>query len=491
MSGTQNPTLPNEWQNNIEYSKGQTVITRNIIYKSLVNNNEDHDPPFSPDYWVALDIYKKDLTVMEHGDYSGDDSFWERDQLYIDSDGWVYANNENTGINVNGRIEYNFTNAQLDAIAARVAQLVPMGPQGLQGLQGIQGEKGDPGSVILTPEQKEELKGDQGPQGDSNYDIWKRNGHPYGTEEDYLTWLQNNIIVLDTELDVNSHNGIENQAIASAFASYQRRVNELLHQFDARLTSLEDRLKYLYQGQYHTFSFGITENGQYGYRIDNSDSVTPFNLTNEIQSTVGVENITGIAHSSIAEMGELVNQTLIDNDEIQSASFIGTTSIPSQRLSNHSFSDVNTDVTTLSFDVGMGTTHTIYENNEFVDTTYNYELTDMIFNSNGLITKGEHSYEGIKFPSYSLDNRGYYFYFEVEPYYEGTSVHYSIGTFNAANDNDSLFTLARDDGSAAYKQEGHFNTPTTLIIPDILSNQGVYLATTRANRLKITKIYIS
>ena len=495
MPGTQNPTLPNEWRNDITYSLGQTVISRNIIYKSLVNENTNHEPPFSPNYWEALDIYKKDLTVMEHGDYSGDDSFWERDQLYIDSDGWVYANNENTGINVNGR--YNLTNEQLQDIAERAAAIIPIGPKGEQGMQGPQGPQGPMGQIQfeeLSPEQIQQLKGEQGEKGDSNYDIWKRNGHPTGTEADYLTWLQNNIVVLDTELDINSHNSIENQAVASAFLSYQRRINELLHQFEIRLSDLEDRLKYMYQNEYHTFRFGITENGEYGYIIDNATNVIPFNIENEVQSTVGVENITGIAYSSMAQTGERVNETFITNDELQSASLVGTTSIPTQTLSQHTFSNINTPLTVTTFDLGIGATHTIYENNEFVDTTYNYILDNMTLNNNGLFTNGDEYIEGIKFPSESLDNRGYYVYFDVEPYTSGQTVKYSIGIYNAANDDVNLETFINDNTKTTYKEEGTINSPTTLILSNIHNDQGIYLAThntSSKNKLKITKIYIS
>ena len=129
MSITANNTLPNNWNETSTYNKSDEVYYNNVIYQSKVNSNTNHNPVLSPDYWKALDLYKKELTIMEHGDYSGDDSFWERDQLYIDSNGYVYVNNENTGINVNGKTTVN---VNWDALT----------PGQIEQLKGEQGERG-------------------------------------------------------------------------------------------------------------------------------------------------------------------------------------------------------------------------------------------------------------------------------------------------------------------------------------------------------------
>lgn len=106
MITTQNNTLPNQWANDIAYNKNDTVSFLGIIYKSKVNNNLNNQPHGGEDdeYWEALDIYLKEETVMNHDNgYSGDENFWERDNIYIDqASGYVYVNNENTGINVKG-----------------------------------------------------------------------------------------------------------------------------------------------------------------------------------------------------------------------------------------------------------------------------------------------------------------------------------------------------------------------------------------------------
>ena len=97
-------TLPEIWDATIIYGKYDEVRYDNIIFISLINDNQNNNPISTEGTcWKAHDIYKKILTVMPHNQYSGDDSFWDKDQIYIDVNGDVYVNNENTGINVSGQ----------------------------------------------------------------------------------------------------------------------------------------------------------------------------------------------------------------------------------------------------------------------------------------------------------------------------------------------------------------------------------------------------
>ncbi len=276
MAITENNTLPKQWDSSISYDNGVYVSYLGVIYRSSqpsINKN----PVFNPDYWTPIDIYLKDMTVMEHGDYSGDANFWERDQIYIDVNGWVYVNNENTGINVKGKdgdITVSFddlTPEQKEQIRGFQGQIGPQGPQGIPGPQGPVGE------VTLTDEQVEVLKGDEGK---STYQIWLDQGHT-GTEADFLAWLRAGVITLDNKLDTESTNGIENRAIAQAFNIYRNKIDTLIRQFENHITDLENRLKYVYSGNEYQFKYGITSEGKQGYFEQGTSRIIPFNNTDE------------------------------------------------------------------------------------------------------------------------------------------------------------------------------------------------------------------
>lgn len=277
MSATPNNTLPNEWRENEGYNYGQTVYYAGIIYKCIQSypQGESHNPGLDTnnEWWKPIDIYKKDETVMPHGEYSGDESFWDRDQLYVDDNGDVYVNGIKTGVNVRGPagtaiIDFDvLTPSQIEQLRG------PQGVQGPQGPQGIQGPQGPMGEVVLTPEQTAALKGDDGK---SAYEIWLEQGYS-GTEQDFIAWLRSGIITLDTELSSISQNGITNAAITQAFQSYRNQVTQLVNELQSRVESLENRLKSVYQQQDIYFRFGVTSEGRYGYYVSETDQIIPFN----------------------------------------------------------------------------------------------------------------------------------------------------------------------------------------------------------------------
>ena len=89
MPITANNTLPNDWNSSRTYALGDLVSYAGIIYRCL-QANTNKNPAIETEYWTPLAIYLKDATRMPHGDYSGDESMWERDNIYIDDNGWVY-----------------------------------------------------------------------------------------------------------------------------------------------------------------------------------------------------------------------------------------------------------------------------------------------------------------------------------------------------------------------------------------------------------------
>lgn len=285
MSITRNNTLPDQWDATITYAEGDYVSYLGIIYRCVqtsLNNNPALDNDYT--YWMPLDIYMKTFTVMPHGEYSGDENFWDRDNIYIDVNGYVYLNGENTGINVkgqDGKTEISFdelTPEQIEQIRGPQGQIGPQGPQGATGPQG------PTGYVDLTEEQVALLKGDEGK---STYEIWLEQGHT-GTEEDFLAWLRAGVITLDTQLDTTSTNGVENRAIALAFNVYRNQVDALVRGFENRIADLENRLKYQYSGQDYEFKYGITSEGQQGYFEHGTSRIIPFNDTDEVNLTTNL-----------------------------------------------------------------------------------------------------------------------------------------------------------------------------------------------------------
>ena len=314
MSITTNNTLPMAWDSTYSYNIGDTVSCNGIIYRSITNGNQNHLPPKSPEDWQALDIYKKNETEMPHGPYEGDDNFWERDNIYIDSNGWVYVNNENIGINVRGRdgattVSFDtLTPSQLDQIR---------GPKGDRGQQGPQGEQGPMGEIEfgeLTPEQIEQI---QGPQGKSTYEIWLEEGHT-GTEADFLNWLTQHSFTLDESLSPTSSNPVTNRGIYNSFYSYMIYMNTLMQDYQRRLIELENRLKYEYDGQDIEFKFGVTNTGSYGYIKQGETQVIPFDNTEPevLQSTAILTSPPILSFQHAHQEASPVNLTVGDWDGV-------------------------------------------------------------------------------------------------------------------------------------------------------------------------------
>ena len=305
MSITINPTLPQEWKDNITYEEGNQVVYGNsvssknkVIYQSIHRNidgdvNRNKNPIDYPDYWKALDIYKKDSTVMPHGQYSGDDSFWERDEIKISQNGQVFVNGENTGINVRGPAG--------SPAYIRWEDLTPEQKAELRGEAGLDGTDGHISFDDLTPGQIAQLKGSQGIQGKSSYEIWLEQGHT-GTIDDYFSWIMENAISVDTELDEFSTNPVENKVITNALESYKAAINEYVKQCNQRITALENRLKYVYDNIEHEFKFGITQQGEYGYFYNNSATIIPFNKEQtELLMSVDTQPLLGLGIQSFGQ----------------------------------------------------------------------------------------------------------------------------------------------------------------------------------------------
>lgn len=372
MAITPNRTLPNDWDSALTYHEGDLVTYINIIYRATkAENNINKNPFFEKDYWTPLEIYIKDATVMDHGQYSGDENFWERDNIYIDGAGWVYINGENTGINVTGPpstqvIDFeDLTPAQKEQIKGEKGDPGPIGPQGETGPQG------PPGEVILSDEQIQVLKGDEGK---SAYDIWLENGHS-GSEADFLVWLQEGIITLDDTLDENSLNGVQNKVVAEAIHNYQRKTDEIILQLEDRIKDLENRLKFQYNQQYEEFKFGITNDGQYGYIKQGTDTVIPFNSETDVISSMFTMQTTGfvqneIGQSSLSPVYESIAPTQLD---IEPTSLEGT-------ASNDTGEDVvlfSNNVIAATAEESIEPTYEVYTDGQVKNIKVGFELYNM------------------------------------------------------------------------------------------------------------------
>ena len=301
MAITVNNTLPNDWNESTIYHEGDLVVYAYIIYR-CTQTSTNNRPDISKDYWQPLEIYLKDATVMDHGQYSGDEEFWNRDNIYIDSAGWVYVNNENTGINVRGPA--GTTHVDFDSLTPAQKEEIrgPQGNEGPQGPVGPIGPQGPMGEVDLTPEQIAALKGEDGK---STYEIWLEEGHT-GTPADFLAWVRDGRMLIDNELDLYSENPVQNKVITQNLQTFRANYAEKLEDLTARVTQLENRLKYSFEGEDKYFRFGITTEGKYGYFYNNSETIIPFDHTNteHLISNQSIIN-DGNFNSRIAEEGIL------------------------------------------------------------------------------------------------------------------------------------------------------------------------------------------
>ena len=480
MSITPNNTLPNEWESDITYSIKDKVYYGNIIYESLVNDNLNHIPasPDSINYWKAIDIYKKNLTVMPHGHYSGDESFWDRDNIYVDANGDVYINGLNSGINVRGPQGTAIVNFDSLTPDQREQLRGPQGIQGPEGPEGPQGPQGPMGEVVLTPEQKEELKGDEGK---SAYDIWVEQGGQ-GDETAFLTWLRTGIITLDTELSRNSPNGITNSAITIAFDNYRNQVNTLISQMQARIIDLENRLN----DKNTYFKFGVTTEGEYGYYIDGTDEIIPFAQKNiDLSSSSAELNSPSVmqAQYGYGQVNAMV--TTIDSQLTSPTSLVGDVSGNAE--------DYNTiyatNVIPMDVNDALDQNRYIYKNGAFTDG-FNFNLYSMdedYLIEEDLTSANQEDIEGIWIPPYTPSAATTTINFVIEPIDEEDSLYYEIGKFT--NEAGQLPDLVDPGTYRTYYENGTINQRTTIsLVTDYA--QGIYFASTQQCKYRIVEIYL-
>ncbi len=499
MPTTINNTLPNDWQQGSNYNKHDNVVCNNIIYDCIEAIQDSQlAPPSDPEHWKALDIYKKDLTVMHHGAYSGDDSFWERDNIYIDTNGWVYIDDQNTGINVNGRITKEISFSDLTP-EERESLRGPRGVQGLQGEQGPKGDPGPPGEVTLTPAQINILKGEQG---DSAYDVW----HKYheGTEEDFLYWILQNSVVLDTELDrAAATHAVSNQAITIALEDYEARIDTLISQFSERITELENRLKAVYNDQEILFKFGITNEGKYGYYLNNSeDTIIPFDNTGEVYAGTDVHLTEGLAlsnlnTSNVTNVMQTFGQTYLENEP---TSLDEVTSESSDNNSDYVVASSGVEVS--SFEEGfqsVGGITVIYENGNFNQSANTFILYNMTEEENCL-QSDEKAIMGFYIPPDIATNDslppgklGSNIYIEWS---STESLDYRGGYYNNTTDID-LGDIVTDNIGTYITGTGESNKINTTVL-DLRFESGTFFAIDQRSissddrvSFKIHKIYIS
>lgn len=409
MAITVNNTLPNDWNESNTYHEGDLVVYAYIIYR-CTQTSTNNRPDISKDYWQPLEIYLKDATVMDHGQYSGDEEFWNRDNIYIDSAGWVYVNNENTGINVRGpagttHVDFNtLTPAQKEEIRG------PQGNEGPQGPVGPAGPQGPMGEVDLTPEQVAALKGEDGK---STYEIWLEEGHT-GTPADFLAWVRDGQMLIDDELNLYSENPVQNKIITQNLQTFRNNLTELVNQINIRLTNLENRLKYEYQGDTKYFKFGITTEGKYGYFYNNTSTLIPFDHTN-------------------------TDSLISDQTEINNGNFLGSlaeSGILQQDSNVNEATVINEPATAVSIDDMFHTRIYIYKDGIFHTDLGGFTLNGMYYNasnpadSRNLTSNGEAVGEGIVITGEQLGNLNGRITFVVNiPGGEG-NILYDIGIFN-------------------------------------------------------------
>lgn len=467
MAITVNRTLPNVWDATKTYHYGDTVMYCNIIYKCL-QTSFNNPPDTSEDYWKALDIYIKDESVMDCDPYSGDQEFWERDRVYIDVNGYLYLNNENTGINVkgqDGKTEISFdklTPEQLEQIRG------PRGYIGPQGIQGETGPQGPMGEVVLTPEQIAALKGDDGK---SAYQSWLDQGYS-GTEADFVAWLRSGIIKLDPEPSLVSANGVENRAITQAFNTYKVQTTAIVNQLKARVEDLENRLKYKYNNVDYYFRFGITTEGKYGYFYNNENIIIPFDSVDskalissqaEVNSNAFTFQLGESAMTSVDGVG--VHDPILYSGSPQIARF-------EDFFDTYVYIYKNGELYNANFDIGIN--------------GMNYDYSQPTLSTN-MTSKGLAAGEGVIFSTLNVSETASVIRFKVHPLTSGTTINYQIGVFT-----DERATLPELVTAGTYRTEyenGSFNSEVT-IKRNVRPGEGVYFATTAPGLYKITEIYL-
>lgn len=485
MPTTINRTLPNDWHDNITYNEGDLVVYDYIIYR-CEQTSIDNRPDQSPEYWKPLDIFIKDSTVMDGLGYSGDENFWNRDNIYIDSAGWVYVNNENTGINVRGPA--GSTTVSFDDLTpAQLEQI--RGPQGLTGPQGPQGPvgpQGPMGEVELTPSQIEELRGHDGK---STYEIWLENGH-FGTQADFLAWVRDGQIFVDDHLDSDSVNPVQNKVITDAYQIFKNNILERLEDLETRVANLENRLKYQYQGEDKYFRFGISTEGKYGYYYNNSQTLIPFDHTN-------TDNL--MSTEALISNGNFLNE-FADSGILQEDPSLNTDNIV-----------ISTAATAVNINDFFHNRTYLYQNGEFSELLRGFYFYDMYYNYGDPTdvdnltntyrevvnpSMGNREYgEGIMFKPSNLNNLSGHIHFIVKAL-QGmgeSAIRIEVGTFTGETVN--LPDVIKQAKPAAVTKYQQLTLPFTessriqdieyLINP----NEGIYLGDIVPNRFQIMEIY--
>jgi len=485
---TINNTKPQDWQESKTYYYGDTVYYCGIIFKCIAESSTGDNPGQDRDNttWLPLDIYKKDATVMPHGHYSGDESMWERDQLYIDQAGWVYINNENTGINVRGQggvgtVTFeSLTPEQRESLRGAKGDI---GPQGIQGPQGEQGPAGEVEWESLTPEQKESLKGDPGA---SAYEVWLTiPGNEGKSVEEFIQDITGPGIRIDQEISPTSRNPVENRAVYN----YVRTYDTLIQQLNDRIEALENRLKASYHGEEIEFKFGVDADGEYGYIKQGTQQVIPFHIVDQPQifSTFVEDAQTvldgAIGYNSIPE----VEQTLLGSRNVN----LSAASISDDPSRTVGTSDENTlyamNVQSMSFEDAFNSKTYMLRNGRFEG----YEMPGSVLD--GMTWVPGHNPESMNtstnegiYTDLTAGNNTSEVFFKVKPTTVGDTITYKIGVFNTTVEDDSI---TRVINRSVASKTGTINEETTISIP-VSQGQGFYFASINSSpSYQIVEIY--
>lgn len=486
---TKNNTLPEDWKPAVEYHYGDRVYYGGIIYKCIADSTTGDNPGISENrlIWEPIDIYKKDATVMDDKNYSGDESLWERDQFAVDPlTGDVYINGENTGINVKGpagSVTINYESLTPEQREALKGAKGDIGPQGPQGIQGVQGPPGEVEWESLTPEQRESLKGDQGL---SAYEVWLTlPGNEGKSEYEFIQDITGPGITVDTAVSPTSRNPVENRAIYN----YIHQYDLLIEQLSDRIDELERRLSYIYHGEKIDFKFGVTADGEYGYIKQGTQQVIPFHLVDQPQLfSTFAENAHSVLDGSIGinSVPEVENTVLnsVNTD-------LHPTSLSNSSSRSVGASDGNTlyatNIQPMSFEEAFNTKIYLLRNGEFeryqkpgVDMDGMTYVTGSNPTSNGIAGN-----EGL----WTDLTAGHYtsrVYFKVKPTTANQTIQYKIGTFTT--EQTSLNNII---SHGTVVKQGTFNEETLISI-DIVEGQGFYFASVNSSpSYQIVEIYFS
>lgn len=453
------------WDSNKTYHRGDIVIYNNLAYQCVaetslgdnpgvetsttwgdyaINSELPHGAGYNTDdseeeifhasdesptttqelqIWKQIEyptdaIFSKVQTVMDKG-YSGDTNIWSKDDIYIDTAGWVYINNEVTGINVKGA-DGGVGTVEFESLTQEQREMI-RGEQGLQGAKGDKGdkgEKGDTGAVEwdnLTEEQIAMLRGEQGL---SAYEVWLQiPGNEGKSEQDFIRAITGPAaITVDPALNGNSANPVENRAIYAYIQELISTINDL----QSRVLELEDRLRYTRNGIEYLFRFGITANKEYGYIKKDTTEVTPFTDLAQPQLFGDFTTNMGLFADGYINTGEdlqftqspIISTLAPVEDNVITASFLDTSvGTPNQvdMTGNRSYSNILSSAAVApiaDFDKDYESDFVIYHNGYynseaagFTSYSMNYDGSLSRDEYQELISKGTRAVEGIWFPS--------------------------------------------------------------------------------------------